>query len=44
MIQYIDGAGHWAHADKPQEFIEIVKQSLLSYGLNEHNIGTDSSL
>ena len=25
---YIDGAGHWVHADKPKEFIKIVAQFL----------------
>ena len=27
---YIDGAGHWVHADKPKEFIKIVAQFLNS--------------
>ena len=27
---YIDGAGHWVHADKPKEFIKIVVQFLVS--------------
>ena len=25
---YIDGAGHWVHADKPKQFIKIVSQFL----------------
>ena len=22
----VDGAGHWVHADKPEEFVEAVKE------------------
>ena len=31
VVRHIEGAGHWAHSDKPHEFIDIVKQILLEF-------------
>ncbi|KAL5016869.1 hypothetical protein ScPMuIL_006458 [Solemya velum] len=28
VVQYIEGAGHWVHSDKPAAFVDIVKQFL----------------
>lgn len=25
-IEYIDGAGHWVHYEKPKEVIELIKE------------------
>lgn len=29
-VEFIDGAGHWVHADRPREFVQAVRRSLAS--------------
>lgn len=43
QLEWIDGAGHWVHADKPLQFLDIVTQFLMKPNQNASTASSTSA-